>query len=100
MSEPIPLIPPVEKCSCCPNDATADVWTKPVCPVCFLAWMDEAPFPMEVEAKARPDQFDFNVVGTYLSIRQLKPGLLEKFYIGWTTKWIERRVAELKRGAA
>lgn len=100
MTDPLPEpLAIVEKCSCCPEPATADVWTKPVCVECFRAWMREAPFPKDVEDKARPDQFEAIHIGTYMSLKQLKPGLLERFYLAWTTKWIERQLASM-RGAA
>ena len=81
-----------ETCACCPEVATADVWTTPVCRAHLELWGDESPMPAEIEAKALPEHFEYSVPGIYLApLRQLKPGLMEGYYRKWTAIWVAKQ---------
>ncbi len=93
------LVDPCRRCEA--FEATADVWNVPMCSDCFADWGKEAPTSGEVEAKAKPEHFEFTCVGVYMApLRQLKPGLLEAYYRKWTAAWVAQRRLELGRGAA
>jgi len=56
--------------------------------------------PAEIEAKARPDQFEWSQPGIYMApLRQLRAGLLEAFYRKWTAAWVLEQRKQQKEAA-